>query len=67
MIARKFKSRKILAVELGMSTKTLLRKLKAINYFLPPGLISPEQQAEIWALLDRKGVKEENDAQGKAA
>jgi transcriptional antiterminator len=55
MSSKKFKSRKIFADELGMSTKTLQRKLKAANYELPPGLISPEQQEEIWGLLDRKG------------
>lgn len=67
---RKFKSRKIFADELGMSPKTLLRKLKILNYCLPPGLISPEHQAQVWALLDKKQeeyIEKEEEHSVKAA
>ncbi len=57
MGSKKFITRKEFAFELGMSTKTLLRKLKATRYYLPPGLISPEQQEEIWKLLDKKVLR----------
>ncbi len=54
MDTKEFKSRKQFAKELGMCTKTLMRKLKALKYELPSGLISPNQQVEIWNLLNEK-------------
>jgi hypothetical protein len=54
MDTQQFKSRKQFAQELGMCTKTLMRKLRALKYELPPGLISPERQVEIWNLLNEK-------------
>lgn len=51
MTLTKFKTRVEFAQELGMSTKTLLRKLKAANYALQPGLISPEHQLAVLRLF----------------
>lgn len=48
---KKSKTRAQLAEELGMSYITLYRKLKAVGYSSPRGLLSAEQQQHIRELL----------------
>ncbi|QRR01586.1 hypothetical protein [Dyadobacter sandarakinus] len=42
-----YKTRQELAIELGISIKTLSRKLSAMNITLPAGLIPPHTYSEI--------------------
>lgn len=42
-----YRTRQELANELGISVKTLSRKLNALNIQLPPGLIPPKIYSEI--------------------
>jgi hypothetical protein len=42
-----FRSRQQLADELGISTRTLSRKLNALRIDVPPGLIAPKLYAQI--------------------
>ncbi len=47
----KFKSPKEFAGELSIATRTLERKLKAANYHLPKGMLSPQDQHDIKRIL----------------
>ncbi len=47
----KFKSRKAFAGELSITTRTLERKLKAANYHLRKGVLSPQDQQNIKQIL----------------
>ncbi|NIJ53525.1 hypothetical protein [Dyadobacter arcticus] len=42
-----FKTRQQLAIELGVSTRTLSRKLIALQISIPPGLIPPNLYTQI--------------------
>lgn len=44
-------TREALAHQLGFSPKTLIRKLRAKEFILKPGLVSPEDQKIIRKLL----------------
>lgn len=49
------KNKKQLAAEMGISLRTLQRRLKSTGVNVPRGLISPSQQKEIWERLGWNG------------
>lgn len=46
-----YKSRKAFAGELAITTRTLERRLKATNYTLRKGMLSPKDQQDIKLIL----------------
>ena len=52
MISQKFKTKKQLAHELGMSLRTLQRRLSKNELHVPRGLISPQMQIKILNILE---------------
>jgi DNA-binding NtrC family response regulator len=47
LMKEQFRSRQQLANELGISTRTLSRKLSALQINIPPGLIAPRLYTQI--------------------
>ena len=48
----KAKTKEQIAEEMGMSLKTLQRRLKKVNLKIPRGLISPQKQTQIFERLE---------------
>ena len=51
LVTRAPKTRQAIARELNLSTSTLYRRLKSLPFEIPPGLISPDLQIQIYEAL----------------
>ena len=52
-IKQEVKTRQQIAIEYGISPRTLKRKLQKLGIFLPSGLIFPEEQTLIYQKLGK--------------